>query len=186
MAEWYYSENYEQRGPVGEAELRNLWTMGTVTDDTLVWREGMTDWTPFSSALKEGGAASTPPTSPPVHSSPPLSSSSAAPAPSSTGGGAVPAGMPGASAGNTSLPTPFEATASLVFGILSLVCFGFLTAIPGVICGHMAMKQIRESNGTLGGAGLAKAGLIMSYIGIAVSIIGPVVYFAFLKDASAQ
>jgi len=56
---------------------------------------------------------------------------------------------------------------SLVLGILSLLCFTILTAIPGVICGHKALSRIKRSNGTLTGQGLAIAGLITGYLGLA-------------------
>jgi hypothetical protein len=59
---------------------------------------------------------------------------------------------------------------SLVLGILSLTCFWLLTAIPAVICGHVAYSRIRRSAGALSGEGLALGGLITGYIGIALSI----------------
>src|SRR5215475_983968 len=62
---------------------------------------------------------------------------------------------------------------SLVFGILSLLlsllCLSILS-VPGVICGHMALSQIKQSGGSLGGHGVAVAGLVTSYIGLALSI----------------
>ncbi len=63
------------------------------------------------------------------------------------------------------------AIASLILGILSLVCCGLLSGIPAVICGHMAVAQIKKSGGALGGNGLAVAGLVMGYIGIVVTIL---------------
>jgi hypothetical protein len=60
---------------------------------------------------------------------------------------------------------------SLVLGILSLVCFSILSAIPGVICGHMALSRIKRSAGTLAGQGLAIAGLVTGYLGIAWAIV---------------
>jgi hypothetical protein len=59
---------------------------------------------------------------------------------------------------------------SLVLGILSLVCFSILTGIPGVICGHMAYSRIKRSAGALTGQGLAIAGLITGYMGIAWAV----------------
>src|SRR5580698_11184280 len=62
---------------------------------------------------------------------------------------------------------------SLVLGILSLVlslvCLSLL-AIPGVICGHMALSKIKHSAGALSGHSIAVAGLITGYIGIALTI----------------
>lgn len=56
-------------------------------------------------------------------------------------------------------------------GILSLACCTLFTAIPGVICGHKALSKIKNSGGALNGSGMAIAGLITGYIGIAWAII---------------
>jgi prepilin-type processing-associated H-X9-DG protein len=40
----------------------------------------------------------------------------------------------------------------------------FLTAIPGIICGAMALSRIGKSQGTLGGKNMAIAGLILSCV----------------------
>lgn len=63
--------------------------------------------------------------------------------------------------------------ASLILGIL-VFCTGF-SAIPAVICGHIALSQINNSEGHLKGSGLATAGLIMGYIGIAIAVVGLIV-----------
>jgi hypothetical protein len=60
---------------------------------------------------------------------------------------------------------------SLVLGILSPTCFYILTAIPAVICGHVAMSCIKRAGGALGGNGLAIAGLVTGYLGIALSLV---------------
>jgi hypothetical protein len=54
---------------------------------------------------------------------------------------------------------------------MSLACLSILTAIPGVICGHVALSRIKRSGGSLSGQGLAIAGLITGYLGIAWAII---------------
>ena len=61
--------------------------------------------------------------------------------------------------------TDGKATASLVLGLLSLVC-GLLAGIPAVILGHISLSNIRKSAGRLKGEGMALAGLIMGYISI--------------------
>jgi hypothetical protein len=60
---------------------------------------------------------------------------------------------------------------SLVLGILSLTCFSVFAAIPAVICGHKAMGKIKRSGGALGGDGLALAGLITGYLGLALALV---------------
>ena len=60
---------------------------------------------------------------------------------------------------------------SLVLGILSLICFTIFAGIPAVICGHKALSQIKRSGGAISGQGVAIAGLITGYIGIAWAIL---------------
>jgi hypothetical protein len=61
---------------------------------------------------------------------------------------------------------------SLVLAFLSFTCGWLLTAIPAVICGHIAWSKIRKSGGALRGTGIATAGLILGYIGLALGILG--------------
>jgi competence protein ComGC len=63
------------------------------------------------------------------------------------------------------------AIVSLLLGILSLLGCLVLTAIPAVICGHVAWGRIKRSGGSLGGEGLAMAGLIMGYVGVALTLV---------------
>lgn len=72
------------------------------------------------------------------------------------------------------------AVASLVLGIVSLACSQCLTAVPGVILGHIALRQIRASRGTQTGQGLAIGGLVCGYIAIGVTVLLVLVYAAFI------
>lgn len=63
--EWYYAQDGQQKGPVGEAELAELVTSGVVTDQTLVWHPGMTHWEPYGE-VKAGAAPAPPLGAPPV------------------------------------------------------------------------------------------------------------------------
>jgi len=60
---------------------------------------------------------------------------------------------------------------SLVLGILGITCCSVFTAIPAVICGHVALSKIKKSAGALAGEGLAIAGLVLGYIGIALAVV---------------
>lgn len=57
---WYYASQGERFGPFDDAQFRGLVGQGTVRDDTLVWRDGMENWQPFS----EVSAATTPSAAP--------------------------------------------------------------------------------------------------------------------------
>ena len=63
--------------------------------------------------------------------------------------------------------TDGKATASLILGILSLICLSIFAGIPAIILGHMSKANIRRSMGRLKGDGMAIAGLIMGYISAA-------------------
>lgn len=49
MDQWYYTESGEQRGPVGEQEIKNLLSTNKIGTASLLWREGMQQWTPAGS-----------------------------------------------------------------------------------------------------------------------------------------
>ncbi|TAL02202.1 MAG: RDD family protein [Verrucomicrobia bacterium] len=45
---WYYVENGQQAGPVDDSQLSALAQAGRLSGDTLVWRDGLASWQPFS------------------------------------------------------------------------------------------------------------------------------------------
>lgn len=45
--QWYYVDNNQQAGPVQETDFPPLIQAGKLRAETLVWREGMTNWEPF-------------------------------------------------------------------------------------------------------------------------------------------
>ncbi len=70
-------------------------------------------------------------------------------------------------------PTSQWAIWSLVCSILGF--FTFVTAIPGVIFGHLALNEIKK-NPRLEGRGLAIAGLIMGYIVVGLAALAILFY----------
>lgn len=63
------------------------------------------------------------------------------------------------------LETSSKAIASLILGIIPL---SIISSIPAVVLGHLALSEIKKSGGRLGGRGLAVAGLVLGYLGIAL------------------
>jgi hypothetical protein len=61
------------------------------------------------------------------------------------------------------------AIVSLVAGIAGLTVVPILASIVAVITGHMARRQIAERGE--GGSGMATAGLITGYIGVALGVL---------------
>lgn len=67
-------------------------------------------------------------------------------------------------------PTSSLSLTSMIMGIVGWVLLPVVGGIIAVITGHMAKKEIRESQGLLGGDGLATAGLILGYSNIAIGL----------------
>lgn len=54
MNQWYYADAQRQRhGPVEDRDIRALYQRGELTDDSLVWREGLSQWTALSAMAEE-------------------------------------------------------------------------------------------------------------------------------------
>ena len=68
------------------------------------------------------------------------------------------------------------AIASLVLSILGLLCcgVGLVVEVAAVVCGHIALNQIKTKGGK--GHGLAKAGVIIGYIAIVIHLIASIGY----------
>jgi uncharacterized RDD family membrane protein YckC len=45
---WYYADSGRQTGPIDDASLDALIRQGSIRGDTLVWKEGMSNWQPLS------------------------------------------------------------------------------------------------------------------------------------------
>ena len=155
----------------------------------LPWRDGV-----LRSSVAAVNGDAPPPSSawePPPQSPPP----SAPTAPSSAQPGIPPPPQPGWGGPETAwggpagyAPPPKTnplATISLIAGVVQFVCFYFIGAIVAIVTGHIARSQIRRSNGTQGGAGMALAGIILGYVGLVLSVlaaIGIAVFFIFFAD----
>jgi len=47
MSTWKYVQGGQERGPVETTELQALLDQGTINAETLIWKEGFTDWVPI-------------------------------------------------------------------------------------------------------------------------------------------
>jgi hypothetical protein len=66
--------------------------------------------------------------------------------------------------------TSTMAIISLIGGIAGWTVLPFLGSIAAIICGHIAKSEIKKSAGTIGGNGMATAGLILGYLSIALGL----------------
>jgi hypothetical protein len=72
------------------------------------------------------------------------------------------------------------AITSLITGIVGWTILPFIGSIVAVITGHLAKKEIRESGGTIGGDGMAIAGLILGYTMIGLVLLGIICFFTVI------
>lgn len=61
--------------------------------------------------------------------------------------------------------------ASLVLGVISIVPCSIFAGIPAIITGHIALNRANKSPSEYGGKGLAKAGLILGYLSLALGLM---------------
>ena len=176
---WYFEQNGQQRGPEDSAQIQRRLAQGELSGATLVWRDGMVNWEPLSQIeeLQPGNSLA----------------SNTAPAPVNPAAGVytppqhmqgVPGMVPQPSLNGMALASMILAICSIVF---TFGCgIGFVFAIPAVILGHIARKQIREWNQLQTGDGMALAGLIMGYLMLAFLLIGFVIIgVSFATHASS-
>ncbi len=60
--------------------------------------------------------------------------------------------------------------------IASLVCSIVGFSLVAVILGHIALGKIRKGNGAIDGKGLALAGTIVGYVGLALFLVGCIIF----------
>ncbi|MGL4399461.1 MAG: DUF4190 domain-containing protein [Luteolibacter sp.] len=70
---------------------------------------------------------------------------------------------------------------SLILGVLGIISLG-IASIAAIICGHLSQGKIRKSRGELAGKGIAKAGLILGYLGL---ILWPILIAAGFAAGNA-
>ena len=129
---WYYAKDGQQAGPIAQDELQGYFRDNRLALDTNVWRDGMAHWMPANQvpdlmAGVSGGMLTQP------------------------AAGAAPYMQV------QSQPTNSMALTSMILGLLGLFVALIFTAIPAVICGHIARKEIRTSGGLQTGDGMALA-----------------------------
>ncbi len=77
-----------------------------------------------------------------------------------------------------------NAVIALVLGVVSILLLvlpgsSLLTAVPAVIVGKNARREIRASNGQLTGEGMAQAGVVLGWVTIGLAVLGLVLLCAF-------
>lgn len=108
------------------------------------------------------------------------------------GAGDVPEGWEagqGNSADSVSIPDSRKsgmAIRSMVLGILSLTCLGFLAGIPAIILGHIAYGRTQKRPDKYSGLGMAIAGFVMGYISLVYSLVLAAMLLPALSSAKEK
>ena len=79
----------------------------------------------------------------------------------------------------TPAPTSTLSLTSLMMGIISWILLPVVGGIIAVITGHLAKKEIRQSDRLLGGNSLATAGLVLGYANILLGLCGCLIVIIF-------
>jgi hypothetical protein len=67
-----------------------------------------------------------------------------------------------------------------MMGILGWIFLPVVGGIIAIITGHLAKKEIRQSEGLLGGNGLATAGPVLGYANLVLGLCGCLLLFTGL------
>jgi uncharacterized membrane protein len=176
MSDWYYAANNEQKGPINESELKANFAANKLPVDTLVWKDGMDNWTPANQV-----AAFTfrqPPTpakvQPPIGTAPAATSAVASPStgnPDST--------KPVEVADLLGTPEALEVSAddvekNKVFGILAYL--SFLCFVPIIVAKESPFAKYHANQGLV--LFIAEvAAIIITSAFVFIPFIGIIVYF---------
>ncbi|HET8779503.1 MAG TPA: DUF4190 domain-containing protein [Agromyces sp.] len=93
-------------------------------------------------------------------------------------------GQPAAYGQPSGAKTNTLAIISLVASIAGIVILWGIGSVVGVICGHISLSQIKKTGEQ--GRGMAVAGLIVGYVGIALAIIAVIIFFAIFAAVIAN
>ena len=66
--------------------------------------------------------------------------------------------------------TSTMAVASLISSVLGFTLVPTVGSVIGIILGYIARNQIRDSGGMMGGEGLARWGIILGWVGVAMTL----------------
>jgi hypothetical protein len=82
----------------------------------------------------------------------------------------------------TKVPTHTLAIVSLVLSILGLIgILPLVGSIGGIVSGRIAQQEIAQNPHLHGGDGMARAGVILGWIGVAMAVLGLcIVILAFM------
>jgi uncharacterized membrane protein len=91
---------------------------------------------------------------------------------------------PESSQGQPAAPQNGLGTAALVMGILQFFCLGTIGSILAIIFGKMGMNKADQGLAT--NRGSAKAGFVLGIVGLALTVVGIIVWIIVFAAAAAS
>jgi hypothetical protein len=160
-AEWYYTLNNQQQGPVTLEALQAMAANGQVQRSDLVWRQGMANWQPAGEVPGVFGGGVAP---------------AAAAGWQGPAMGGTPVGYPGQQLGYGRYAQgesyAGEAKTAMIFSIVGIVCCGIL-GIIGLVQGLNVQKKM-EASGNYEGKGMATAAVVCGTISVIFMVLGAI------------
>ena len=80
--------------------------------------------------------------------------------------------------------TPGSATAALILGICAILVCPIICAPLALVYGNKARNEIDGSGGRLGGRGMATAGIVLGWIGVALAVLSIIWVIAVAASGS--
>jgi len=159
MSKWFYAKDNQQRGPVTTQELGSLLAKGEITPSSLVWRQGMQQWTQISH-VDELTSIQQP------HY--PLTHSSCSQESKSNNNPSLPTHT----TPTTTRPNNIFALIGFILGTVSLLlcCCGF-TAIPGLVLSIIGRVQISQNPAKFANKSMTSTGIVLNLFALVVYIL---------------
>lgn len=152
MAIWYYHDGNERKGPIEEVELFSLKAAGEIAPGTLIWKEGMEQWSEYQNVFPE----------------PPGSPSSGHPSLAAEKKSHFPASPAGA---NTPMAMAIISVVLGVFGFAGCLCMPlYVFGVVAVVLGHLALNANKKAPDDTVKV-LSIIGLVFGYLAILMVIL---------------
>jgi hypothetical protein len=159
---WHYTLGGDTLGPVDVPTLQRLISLGEVGADVLVWTDGMSDWRPVNQLPNLFQTPIADEFSDPVDSHQRKRRRHE----------------------DDEVPrTSAMAVTSLILSILGTNLLFFLGSVIGVVFGHLALREIDDSDGRIAGRAMAVTGLVLGYAVMLFTVVTGIVFVVLTSQA---
>ena len=164
MAQWYSGRDGQQYGPFEEAQMKSMVADGRVLSTDLVWCEGMPQWVPAASVPELFGSEGL---APDADRRPGFQQQGIRAQPLDYGGGVY------------SAAESFrgQAQTAMILSLVGILCIRIICGPLAIVFASLALSGMKRS-GNEDGKGMAKAGLIIGIIDVALSLLSFLVFFS--------